>query len=156
MSEPKACAASRMFRVNNIESFVEGLNQVEGLNVQIVETTENPNDPKVYLYSDDGFWPTEIFDGPIEVREELEAAFAGPPEPGEAIEGVRAFDVVDYVSGHLKEGEIAIFEQVSFQGIDSLAAISQAVNPAGKRISYSLDDFADRAVEELGGNRDNL
>lgn len=134
------CAASRMFRVQDVEKFAESLEDVD-VNIQIVDDAENPKIQRVYLYTDSGNWPTERYVAPSE--EGADGEF-------------QPFDLPTHVANHLKDGEVAIFEQVSFEGKDSLAAVSEAINPSGKRKKYTLDDFALTAVDELGGNRDNL
>lgn len=135
-----SCAATRMFQVKDVDKFVDSLEDVD-VNVQIVDDMENPKVQRVYLYTDSGAWPNERYVAPIE-------------DGGDG--DIIPFDLPQHVAEHLKDGEVAIFEQVSFEGKDSLAAVSEAINPSGKRKKYTLDDFADSAVEELGGNRNNL
>lgn len=134
--QPFAASCSRHFRVKDPEALIEDLNDVE-INVEVDDDPENPKGSMVYLYTDSGTWP--------EHRVNLEDG-----GPGDEL------DLFKTIAGHLQDGEVAVFETISSEGPDDVEASAFAINSAGETREFTLDDFADRAVEELGGNRANL
>lgn len=128
MANYYATARSNYFQVKDLDAFrVEaervGVDILSGDGKGLVMVTPNQMD------FDDGAWPSEVYD----------------EETGDAED----FDIAQWVSGHLEDGQVAILQEVGAEELRYVCGYSIAVNSNGEKRVVTLGDIWEQA-KELG------
>lgn len=117
---------SNYFRVKDPAQFEEEMATFSGLDVR--QTKEG----YYALFGDDGYggWPSASYN----------------EETGDESD----FDIVEIVSRHLAEGEVAVFMSAGAEKLRYISGYSEAVDHTGKRVFVSLNDIYEKAEEAFG------
>jgi len=126
MSNYYGYARSNYFKVKDKEQFKQ---LCSNLNVEMIE-----KDDKVgFICSEDdcGSLPSSVYD--------------------EINEDDVDIDLIDEISNHLVEGEVAVMMESGHEKLCYVTGYAVAVNWKGEEISISLNDIYEKAQKELGG-----
>lgn len=124
-------ARSNYFQVKNEAAFREWAGKRD---LHVMEGTKGePPEPSFGVYSEDeyGGWPS--FD------QELE------DETGDG-----RIDLASELATHLKDGEVAVLEEVGAEKLRYLTGVAVAINHTGKIVVVSIDDIYLKAADEFG------
>lgn len=125
MANYDAKCRTNYFRVKDPDAFRELLKRLSDIGIECQDDERG-----FVLLCDEGPWPQSMED----------------PDTGEDVD----FDVVDFVSEHLPDGEVAIFQEAGGEKLCYLTGFSIAVNSKGERLSVDMNDIM-RLVKETWG-----
>jgi hypothetical protein len=128
MSNFCGTARTNYFRVKDLDKFKEFVSSIS-CELIIYDNDEN----KVGFYSNDcdtGCFPSSIYNEETDDLDDL--------------------NIVETVSKHLAEGEIAVFMEAGAEKCRYISGWATAVNDKGERVDISLMDIYDWAEKKFG------